>query len=305
MAARMLASPDPLVSVIIPTRNRAVMTLEAVASVRRQTYGRVEIVVVDDGSDLPLDASLLGPDATMIRTSHRGSGPARSLGLSRSSGELIASLDSDDLWEPDFLERSVDAMRRHQLDLVFSNWVHEGEDGGSWLSRELGAGGLDRQRRDLRDDGWAVLEGSPLRSLFLRACPAPSSSLLLRRELIGTGWDAETVIADDWYLALDIITRSKARVGFTMDALWTKRVDQINKYDGDAISPAERVAGLYVHDLGLFRRDFAARLSGYERLALGARHAFWRAALPYVRWREPVRPASPPVTTTGPASSAA
>lgn len=106
----------PKVSVVIPTHGRVAMTEEAVASVLRQTYEDFEVIVFDDGSgarDAVLLSELPGIDdrVKVFRSEERiGGGFARERALSHCSGELIATLDSDDLWFPSKLERQVAQM---------------------------------------------------------------------------------------------------------------------------------------------------------------------------------------------------
>lgn len=170
----------PLVSVIIPTRNRAALTLEAIASVRAQTHREIEIIVVDDGSEDDT-AETVGhlPDITFVSQPHRGSAAARTRGLAAAAGELVASLDSDDAWHPAFLERCVGALCAWNLDLVFANWIRD-SPAPSYLDLQAEDGRLARYCADVRD-GWALLTSEQLRAMFLSACPSPSSSMVLRR----------------------------------------------------------------------------------------------------------------------------
>jgi glycosyltransferase involved in cell wall biosynthesis len=104
----------PLVSVIIPTYNRASLICDAIDSVSRQTYPHVEIIVVDDGSTDDTQGRL-APYRDRVRViAQENAGPAvaRNKGLEAAGGEIVAWLDSDDTWLPTKLERQVDLMRR-------------------------------------------------------------------------------------------------------------------------------------------------------------------------------------------------
>lgn len=105
----MSAPSSPLVSIILPTYNRGDLLLEAVGSVRDQTYSRWELVIADDGST---DDSLSAlPDDARIRTkrlAHSGNvATVRNAGLAAATGSLIGFLDSDDRWRPEKLLRQV------------------------------------------------------------------------------------------------------------------------------------------------------------------------------------------------------
>lgn len=100
----------PLVSVIIPARDPAWLD-EAVDSVAAQTVRDLELIVVDDGSRLPLSVrSRSFPVAAARLEPGRGPAAARNAGLARASGRYAAFLDADDLWKPFKLERQLEAM---------------------------------------------------------------------------------------------------------------------------------------------------------------------------------------------------
>ncbi len=108
----------PAVSIIIPTRNRWELTLEAVESVQRQTYSDWNLVVVDDASDEDRGyrafAERVSRDSRIRliqRAARGGANRARQTGADASDAPLIATLDSDDLWLPDKLQRQVEVMR--------------------------------------------------------------------------------------------------------------------------------------------------------------------------------------------------
>ena len=97
------------VSVIIPNFNYADFVGEAIQSVLKQTYQNTEIIVVNNGST---DNSLeilrsFGDKILIVDQANLGQSGARNAGLAKSTGELIAFLDADDLWEPKKLEKQM------------------------------------------------------------------------------------------------------------------------------------------------------------------------------------------------------
>jgi glycosyltransferase involved in cell wall biosynthesis len=98
----------PLVSVVIPTFNRAWILNEAIDSVMAQTCQNYELIVVDDGSTDGTDALLeKNKGIVVIHQENKGVSAARNRGVAASKGDLIAFLDSDDLWLPEKLSAQV------------------------------------------------------------------------------------------------------------------------------------------------------------------------------------------------------
>jgi glycosyltransferase involved in cell wall biosynthesis len=100
----------PLVSVIIPTFNRANLVKEAIESVLAQTFQDVEIIVIDDGStdETKEVVSKMPSDKThYIYQNNMGPAAARNAGIRIARGQYIAFLDSDDLWLPKKLEKQL------------------------------------------------------------------------------------------------------------------------------------------------------------------------------------------------------
>jgi len=91
-----------LVSVIIPTYNRAMGCKAAVESVLSQTHGNVEVIVVDDGSRDNTREVISGMDDRVkyIYQANAGVSAARNTGLGAATEKYIAFLDSDDSWLP-------------------------------------------------------------------------------------------------------------------------------------------------------------------------------------------------------------
>ncbi|UCE54571.1 MAG: glycosyltransferase family 2 protein, partial [Desulfobacterales bacterium] len=100
-------SKPPLVSVIIPTYNRGWTIKEAIDSVLDQDFRDYELIVVDDGStdNTPDILKSCGNSIAVLQQSNKGVSAARNSGIGVSAGQLIAFLDSDDLWLPQKLSR--------------------------------------------------------------------------------------------------------------------------------------------------------------------------------------------------------
>jgi glycosyltransferase involved in cell wall biosynthesis len=127
------AANDPLISVVMPCFNAEEYLREAVDSVLAQTYPRVELIVVDDGStDKSRDIlNEYGSRIRVIAQANRGPYPARNLGVSESRGELLAFLDADDWWTTDCLEKLHAALvARPDAALAYCGWQNVGFSGG-------------------------------------------------------------------------------------------------------------------------------------------------------------------------------
>ncbi|HJP92409.1 MAG TPA: glycosyltransferase family 2 protein [Pyrinomonadaceae bacterium] len=267
-----------LVSVIIPTYNRAAYVVEAVRSVKAQTYPLKQIIVVDDGScddTARRVAELKVKDVEYYYQRNRGQGAARNYGLRFADGEYIASLDSDDLWDEDFLARSVECLETFKLDFVFTNWTKtRGKQ--SHPSEWLRDGEWRGYQTSCQGD-WFILMPAEVRKLFLKICPAPSSSLLIRRNSIVSGWGEQMQIADDWYMILRTVLHRPCTAAFSLTPRWKKRVDGQNVYDGRPFT--EAIKRLYLHDCPIFRRDFQSLLTRREKIMLAQREATYRLRL--------------------------
>jgi glycosyltransferase involved in cell wall biosynthesis len=121
-----------LVSVIIPTRNRAALIEQTLDSVWKQTYRPLEIIIVDDGSDdatpqvvqawFSRHTSTPGITLRFDRQTMLGASAARNRGMRHARGELIQFLDSDDLISPDKIEAQVTASRARPGAVVTGRW---------------------------------------------------------------------------------------------------------------------------------------------------------------------------------------
>jgi glycosyltransferase involved in cell wall biosynthesis len=122
----------PAVSVIMPAYNAAAYLHAAVGSVLAQTWTDFELLIVDDGStdDTLACARRLASGDSRIRVltqRNAGPGPARTTAFRAARGALFAFLDSDDEWDPTFLEEQAAVLRaRPDVDVVIGNARNRG-----------------------------------------------------------------------------------------------------------------------------------------------------------------------------------
>ena len=123
----MALSDTPLVSVVIPTFNRASFVRQAIESVLQQRFQDYELIVVDDGSTDGTRAVVesLGPRVRYVYQSNRGAAAARNFGVRHARAPWIAFQDSDDLCAPDHLESLYGYVRDHpDCGMVFGNGAY-------------------------------------------------------------------------------------------------------------------------------------------------------------------------------------
>lgn len=122
----------PLVSIIIPTFNRAKMITTAIESVLNQTYPNIEIIVIDDGSTDESKQILEGfkNRINCLNTQHKGIAHARNCGMKAAKGEYIAFLDSDDSYFPFKIALQMEFLETHShLGMVFTELSGKYENG--------------------------------------------------------------------------------------------------------------------------------------------------------------------------------
>lgn len=112
-----------MVSVIIPTYNRAGYLKEALISILNQTYNNLEIIVIDDDSNDNTSEIVLKLNSEKIFYFKQNKigiiGKLRNIGIQKSKYDIIAFCDDDDIWEPEKLEKQMKCIDKY--DLICSN----------------------------------------------------------------------------------------------------------------------------------------------------------------------------------------
>lgn len=132
-----LLAPDdparrPTLSVVIPVYDAPELARRAVESALAQTWPPTEVVVVDDGSQPPLDLGGLAARVKLVRQANRGASAARNAGIAAARGDWVHFLDADDALFPEALETQWAALRASPgAEMCVSRYRSEGGDPGS------------------------------------------------------------------------------------------------------------------------------------------------------------------------------
>jgi glycosyltransferase involved in cell wall biosynthesis len=226
-------SAAPSISVIIPAYSVAPFIGETLTSVFAQTFTDFEVVVVNDGSpdteELELALQPYRKRICYLKQENGGASAARNTGLRAARGELIAFLDADDLWSPNYLEEQLKFIREFDCDLACADAMISG------VSRDAG-----------RTYMASLMEAAPPqgRVTFLELVNAErsliTSGVVARRDLIlEVGlFDEALRNAQDLDLWLRL-ARHGARLAYHRRVLLRYR-SRPNSLSGDAINSHQR-----------------------------------------------------------------
>jgi GT2 family glycosyltransferase len=181
----------PLVSVIIPTYNRAAMIQEALDSVLAQSYSDFEVIVVDDGSTDGTAAALAryGDTLRVLSQARRGVAAARNSGVRIAKGKYVAFLDSDDLWLANKLEIQTAFMAQNP-------WIEICQTEEIWIRGGVRVNPKKRQQKPSGD----IFRRS------LELCLVSPSAVMMSRKLFSEmgGFDDSFWVCEDYDLWLRI-----------------------------------------------------------------------------------------------------
>jgi glycosyltransferase involved in cell wall biosynthesis len=213
---------ESLVSIVVPCFNAERTIEETIDSALSQSWSKVQVVVVDDGS-VDNSVDVIKKFGTAILSYHgpnRGASAARNLGTSLSRGAYIQYLDADDILTPDALERRIEAIELSGADVVYSDWqkFKSGEDGSHQLGQVV-ARDMEQINRDPQI-----------------ACAtsfwAPPVALLYRRQIVDAigGWREDLSTIQDARFLFD-----SARLGASF-----VRVNGVTAYYRESVGSLSR-----------------------------------------------------------------
>lgn len=223
-----MALNDPLVSVVLPTRNRPGRLPSAISSVLGQTYRRLDVVVVDDASDIPAErvideAGCSDPRIQVLRFEEPGGvSAARNAAFKQAAGDVIAFIDDDDQWKPHKLERQVSFLRDHPArGIVTADFEVMNERRSELL--------IYRGPADFR-----------VNHLWWFNIPGSFSHVIARRDAVDSElWlDESFVSAEDWDMWVRCARHTS--IGVVKEVLGRQTLHR----DGQLTDPSSRLQGL-------------------------------------------------------------
>ena len=240
------------ISIIIPFFNRIPTLLEAIDSVLSQTYTNIEVLLIDDGSTDDLTPIKIIKDSRLryVFQEHQGASAARNLGISLSSGEYIAFLDSDDLFLPEKLEKQLKFMEAQTLNFSHTSY------------QRMDMHGKPRE---------TITSGRFSGNVFpriLMSCGIATSTVMIKREILNNiklKFKEDVEFGEDVCLWIDIaysypiggidLPLTKVRIGSTTSAFSVdkQRLAYLSIADHIIKNPLYRV---HEHEIHLLLNDF-------------------------------------------------
>jgi glycosyltransferase involved in cell wall biosynthesis len=261
----------PEVSVIIPAYDTAPYIGDAVESVFRQTFGNHEVIVVNDGSpDTEEMEEVLRPyldRIVYIRQENQGVSAARNAAIRVARAPMIAMLDSDDIWEPEYLATQMTVLEQDRtIDLIYPNAVYFGD------CEEAG-----REFMELCPSEGEVT----LKSLVRKRCNVMSSVTARREILLKAGLFDEALRSSvDFDLWLRVLLQGGRITYHRRPIVWYRRrkrnltsdmvehLPQVLRVVDKMLAHHAITAG-QEEELRRARRRCSAALRGRDRLAKG------------------------------------
>ncbi|HQZ96569.1 MAG TPA: glycosyltransferase family 2 protein [Pyrinomonadaceae bacterium] len=256
---RSSSSEIPKVSVVIPVYNAAGSIVETLESVFAQTDPRFEILIINDGSpDTEQLEQVIKPyleRITYIKQQNAGAAAARNAGIKKSRGEIIAFLDGDDVWSPEYLASQVEFLETGGFAMVYCDADLFGTPSVA---------------------GKTFMEGSPssgevtVESLFDLRCNVITSGTIVKKSVVEAAglFENERVLSEDFHLWVRIAHLGEP-IGYQRKRLLKYRVS-VDGLSGHAVNRVERAIDVFKRldrDLDLSseqRSILKRRIAGFE-----------------------------------------
>lgn len=212
---------NPKVSIILPTYNRAGLIMETIESIRHQTYPNWELIIVDDGSDDNTEKIIAQIQDNRIQLHKAGRigivGKIKNIGIEISNGELIAFIDSDDLWANTKLEKQIAALQQYPEAGFSLTGGYNFKESGKPIEY------FYKQKEGIRYDDIFL-------AIFRAEVSTTMPSLMLRKECLQTaGVFKESKPFSDVEFILDLAKHFKAVILY--EPLFYRRIHEANDSD--------------------------------------------------------------------------
>lgn len=281
-------TPTPLVSIVIPTYNRAALLGDALEAVRRQSWTAWELIVVDDGGIdetrhvIEQFDTTVPQSVTYLYQANAGPATARNTGIKAAKGDYIAFADSDDQWLPHHLSDAVRTLEEcpdvawayastRMVDLVSGRVIAE----SAFVDESGAPTGFCRLRTEPRGTYRVIVDDSVVAYALGDTLLAGLQTSVMRRAVTDTIPIPDFRVGEDQVFAILAL-----KAGFRL--AWTPDVHVIYRVHADSISAGGKSGRAAVAPLLEFVRAFESlrttSLSRRERQALNARLArecFW------------------------------
>ncbi|HEY0049710.1 MAG TPA: glycosyltransferase family A protein, partial [Pyrinomonadaceae bacterium] len=232
------ANRSPRVSVIIPAYNVAGFIAETLDSVLAQDFTGYEIVLVNDGSPDTEKLEKVLEDyfekIVYVKQENGGTARARNTGIENARGALLAFLDGDDIWLPEYLSGQIKFLTENNLEMVYADAFLFGEvrsAGETYMRKSPSAGAADFE---------GIVSG--------RCSVITSGTLVYKQKILEAGmFDAALprIGMEDFDLWLRL-AKAGARIGYQRKILLKYRVSP-NSLSGNSVQRARRnVVGLNI-----------------------------------------------------------
>ena len=222
-----------LVSIIIPYFKKKKYIADTINSILNQTYKNFEIIIVYDDpekKDLEYIKKLISTDnrvKLIVNEKNLGAGISRNIGIDISAGTFIAFIDADDMWERTKLEEQIKFMESQNINFCHTTYKIINEENQFLSSRKA------RNFFNIND--------------LAKSCDIGLSTVLLKREILGSNKFPNLKTKEDFVLWLKLISNSVKIYGLDKELTrWRKARNSLSSSSFQKIVDAYKVYNIYM-----------------------------------------------------------